>query len=316
MASSPYKRRLLTNWETVLDRLDAMKLFIRVAEAGSFSKAATDMNIGQPTVSRRIQDLEQRLGAELFLRTTRSLSLTEAGQRFYVRAQEILTEFEDAEAEARGLDQEPVGLLRITAPQSLGRLVIAPTLTAFLKLYPLIKVDMLLDDMITDLVGEGVDLAFRFGRLADSSLMAKRMGEAGRGVWASPEYLQDRGTPRTPADLVEHELLNFRQPNAGVPWEFEKDGETVMVPADGRLRASSGDVLRQAALDGLGVFYGPDYLICEDAMAGRLVRLLPDWKCPGVAISCVWPGGGRLRGKAKLLADHVGDALKFAPKPD
>jgi DNA-binding transcriptional LysR family regulator len=166
--------------------MDAMRLFLRVADAGSFSRAAQDLGIGQPTVSRRIQDLEHRIGAELFLRTTRARSLTEAGERFRERATRILSEFDEAEAEARGLDQEPVGLLRLTAPHSLCRRIIAPQLAKFLALYPHIRIDLVEDDRVVDLVEEGVDIAFRFGALPDSSLMAKKLGETRRRAWASP----------------------------------------------------------------------------------------------------------------------------------
>jgi len=180
-----------------MDRLDAMRLFLRVADSGSFSRAANDLGMGQPTVSRRIQDLEHRLGAELFQRTTRALTLTEAGARFHERAQAILAAFDDAEAEARGLDHEPVGLLRLSAPHSLTRRLIAPRIASFLKLYPHVRIDLLSEDTMTDLVGEGVDLAFRLGTLADSSLMAKRMGETRRALWASPGYLATFATMRS-----------------------------------------------------------------------------------------------------------------------
>ena len=142
-----------------------MRLFLRVADAGSFSKAASDMGIGQPTVSRRIQDLEHRLGAELFQRTTRALNLTEAGQRFYERAGTILAEYEDAEAEVRGLEHEPVGLLRISAANSLARRLIAPQIATFLEKYPHVRCDVISEDALTDLVEEGVDLAFQGRRL-------------------------------------------------------------------------------------------------------------------------------------------------------
>lgn len=296
-----------------MDRLDAMRLFIRVADAGSFSKAASDIGIGQPTVSRRIQDLEHRLGADLFQRTTRSLKLTEAGERFYGRAQSILSEFDDAEAEARGLDHEPVGMLRLTAAHSLGRLVIAPQIASFLKLYPHIKIDLLLDDMQTDLVEEGVDLAFRLGNLEDSSLMAKRMGQADRRIWAAPAYLKERGTPASPADLADHDALLYRHHSGPLRWTLgcENTGETVEIEMDGRFRASSGDALTQAAVDGMGLLLAPDWLVCEHVRAGSLVCVLPNWGLPPHAIHCVWTSG-KLKGKAKLFAEHLADSLRFA----
>ncbi len=293
-----------------MDRIDAMRLFLRVADAGSFSKAAADLGIGQPTVSRRIQDLEHRLGADLFLRTTRALALTEAGTRFYGRARDILAEFDDAEAEARGLDHEPVGLLRITAPQSLGRLVIAPALNSFLKLYPHIRIDMILDDTFTDLVEEGVDLAFRIGTLPDSSMMARRMGETPRNLWASPAYLKEYGTPNHPEELADHDAILFRQHASDRVWTFENGKETASVKVDGRFRASSGDVLVQAAIDSLGILLTPEWLVLPNVRAGELVRVLPEWTAPAASIHCVWTSG-KLKGKAKLFAEHMADALKF-----
>jgi len=293
-----------------MDRLDAMRLFIRVADAGSFSKAASDMGIGQPTVSRRIQDLEHRLGAELFQRTTRALNLTEAGNKFYERAGVILAEFDDAEAEARGLDHEPVGMLRISAANSLARRLIAPQIATFLDLYPHIKCDVIAEDTLTDLVEEGVDLAFRLGELADSRLMAKRMGAVQRLVWASPAFLEKYGTPETPEELYDLPALIFRQSPSARDWTLLNGVQQVTLKMDGRLSASSGEVLLQGALDGLGLFYAPDWLVCADAVEGRLQRVLPDWTGTPLPVNAVWTSG-KLRGKAKLFAEHMADCLRF-----
>tara|TARA_R110000803_G_scaffold24089_5_gene58510 strand:+ start:2074 stop:2967 length:894 start_codon:yes stop_codon:yes gene_type:complete len=296
-----------------VDRIDAMRLFIRVADAGSFSKAASDLGLGQPTVSRRIQDLEASLDAALFLRTTRSLSLTEAGERFYKRAGDILAEFDDAEAEARGLDHEPVGLLRISCVSSMARLVIGPRIASFMKQYPHVRVDVLTDDAYTDLVGEGVDLAFRIGTLVDSSLMAKKVGEAPRALWAAPDYLQARGTPLHPRDLAQHDAVLFRQ-TATNEWVLSRDGETVSVKVDGRFKASSGDLLLQAAQNGLGLFLSSSWLVSDCVNDGSLVRVMPEWTATPSPIHCVWTSG-KLRGKAKLFADHIADALRFETPP-
>ncbi|MBU2604520.1 MAG: LysR family transcriptional regulator [Alphaproteobacteria bacterium] len=292
-----------------MDRIDAMRLFIRVADAGSFSKAASDLGLGQPTVSRRIQDLEASLDAALFLRTTRSLSLTEAGERFYKRAGDILVEFDDAEAEARGLDHEPVGLLRISCVSSMARLVIGPRIASFMKLYPHVRVDVLTDDAYTDLVGEGVDLAFRIGTLVDSSLMAKKVGEAPRALWAAPDYLAARGMPQHPRDLAQHDAVMFRQTTTN-EWVLSRDEETVSVKVDGRFRASSGDLLLQAAQNGLGLFLSASWLVSDCVNDGSLVRVMPEWTATPSPIHCVWTSG-KLRGKAKLFAEHVADALRF-----
>ena len=292
-----------------MDRLDAMRLFQRVADLGSFSRAAADLGMGQPTVSRRIQDLEHQLGAELFHRTTRALSLTEAGQRFYERAIDILDSFDEAEAEARGLDNEPVGMLRISAPNSFAKLVLTPTVAPFLA-NPHIRMDMMTDDTYTDLVTEGIDIAFRLGELEDSSLMAKRLMVAHRGIWASPSYAASNGMPQTPAELKDHQGLIFRQSIQGQQWTLRHagTGETARVQMDGRFRGSSGDTLLHAAIDGLGIFIGPDWLVCPHVRSGELVRVLPDWRGSDLPLSVVWTSG-KLRGKSRLFVDHVQAAL-------
>ncbi|MEM1037466.1 MAG: LysR family transcriptional regulator [Pseudomonadota bacterium] len=293
-----------------MDRIDAMRLFIRVADAGSFSRAAADLSIGQPTVSRRIQDLEHQLGAELFHRTTRALSFTEAGERFYKRAQDILSDFDEAEAEARGLDKEPVGMLRISAPHSFAKIVITPEIGPFLKQYPHIRIDLITDDTYTDLVTEGVDVAFRLGELVDSALMAKRLLVAQRGIWASPSYVEERGMPTTPDELKEHEGLVFRQSLQGQQWTLYhcETGEERRIQMSGRLRGSSGDTMLQGAVDGLGIFVAPDWLVCPHVANGELVRIMPDWKGADLPLSVVWTGG-KLRGKTKLFVEHVKRAV-------
>ncbi|WP_018148276.1 LysR family transcriptional regulator [Henriciella marina] len=294
-----------------MDRLDAMRLFIRVADTGSFSKAAADLEIGQPTVSRRIQDLEAQLGAELFLRTTRALSLTESGAKFYDRARSILEAFEAAEAEVRGLDNDAVGQLRISVPHSLSRVVIAPALASFMRRYPDLSLDVMSDDSYTDIVQEGVDLAFRLGELADSSLMAKRIALSPRKLWASPIYIAQQKDVSRPGELSPEDALHLRQQTGAAVWEMthKESGEVETLRAAGRFRASSGDVLIQGAQDALGYILAPDWLVCEKVRDGQLARLLPEWEAAELPLHVVW-SGGKLKGKARLLADHIGEAMK------
>jgi DNA-binding transcriptional LysR family regulator len=294
----------------ILDRIDAMRLFIRVADAGSFSRAAADLELGQPTVSRRVQDLEAALGTTLFQRTTRALSLTEAGERFYRRATDILAEFDEAEAEARGLEHSPVGLLRISCSHSFGRRVIAPEVPGFLALWPSIRVDLISDDALTDLVAEAVDIAFRLGELRDSRLMAKKVGEAAQAVWASPSYLERYGTPQHPSDLDRHHAVVFRHMRQTV-WDLTNGREHVEARVDGPFRASSGETLLEAAAGGIGLLLAPAWLASECTGAQRLVRVLPDWQGPSLPIHAVWTSG-KLRGKAKLFVDHVEPAITAA----
>ena len=286
-----------------------MRLFVRVADAGSFSKAAADLGIGQPTVSRRIQDLEAQLDAVLFLRTTRALSLTEAGERFYRRAVDILAEYDEAEAEARGLEHEPVGLLRISCSHSFASRVIAPEIASFMRIYPHVRFDVIGEDSLTDIVGEGVDLAFRLGELDDSSLMAKKMADAPRALFASPAYLERKGTPREPAELAAHDALIFRHARSTV-WTLTNGNRQEDVRVDGPFRASGGEILMQAAKDGLGILLAPAWLVSDCVGDSSLVRVLPDWRAQSLPIHAVW-AAGKLRGKAKLFADHVAERLKL-----
>lgn len=293
-----------------MDRIDAMKLFVRVAEAGSFSKAAVALGVGQPTVSRRIQDLEAQLDVILFQRTTRALSLTEAGERFYRRAVDLIADYESAEAEARGLQHEPVGLLRISCSNSFARRVIIPSIPPFLEKYPKIRFDVISDDALTDLVEEAIDLAFRFGQLRDSRLMMRKLADTPRALWASPDYLARRGTPTAPADLADHDAVLFRK-GMYSDWTLSRGEEEVNVRVDGPFAASGGDNLVQAAQAGLGILMAPNWLVSGCVNEGQLVRILPDWEMESLPVNCVWTAG-RLRGKTKLFADHVTEALKAA----
>ncbi|MEQ9506090.1 MAG: LysR family transcriptional regulator [Hyphomonas sp.] len=287
-----------------------MRLFIRVSDAGSFSRAASDLELGQPTVSRRIQDLEESLGTTLFQRTTRALSLTEAGTRFYKRATDILTEYDEAEAEARGLEHEPVGLLRISCSHSFARRVVAPAAASFLAAWPNIRVDLISDDSLTDLVAEGVDIAFRLGELRDSSLMAKKVGEAAQVVWASQSYIDRRGMPQHPDELAGHDAVTFRH-SRHTTWDLRRGNESIETRVDGPFRASSGETLLEAAAGGLGLMLAPAWLASECTGEIRLVRVLPDWHGPSLPIHAIW-SSGKLRGKAKLFVDHAEPAITAA----
>jgi len=295
-----------------MDRIDAMRLFVRVADSGSFSRAAADLGMGQPTVSRRIQDLEAQLDAVLFLRTTRALSLTEAGERFYRRAVDILAEYDEAEAEARGLEHDPVGLLRISCSHSFAHSVVAPEIASFMRLYPHVRFDVIGDDTLTDIVGEGVDLAFRLGELTDSSLMAKKLADAPRALFASPAYLERKGTPLVPSDLEKHDALIFRHARSTV-WTLTNGNQQENVRVDGPFRASGGEILIQAAEDGLGIVLAGGWLVSDCIGKNKLVRVLSEWQAQSLPIHAVW-AAGKLRGKAKLFADHVAERLKDMEK--
>jgi DNA-binding transcriptional LysR family regulator len=293
-----------------VDRLDAMRLFVRVADLGSFSKAADEANIGQPTVSRRIQELENHLGVQLFLRTTRALSLTEAGQRFYVRTARLISDLDEAETEVRGLDREPVGLLRITASNAFARFLLAPALPEFLASFPHVRIDIVATETRLDLVGEGIDLAFRLGELEDSSLTARKLGTSQRHVFASQDYLARFGRPESPEALHSHSCIVFNTSPSAARWSLSRGTKTVSIEVDSRLRLSSGELIRETVLAGLGIAMVPCFLFRADMKSGDVEAVLPEWTANPVALHAVWASGRNLPRKARAFLEFIEARLK------
>ena len=256
----------------MLDRISGMEVFAKVALLGSFSAAARALGMSQSMATKHVDAIEDRLGARLFQRTTRRLTLTEAGRRYLEACERILGEIEEADAEAAADVAEPRGLLRLNAPLSFGFRQVVRALADFAALYPQLTVDLGLTDRFVDLVEEGWDLAIRLGMLRDSSLIARRLAPASVVLCGSPDYLGRHGVPKTTADLAAHNCLGYTMPSAtaGDRWSFGVDG-SVAVPVAGNLRANNGDALRAAALAGQGLIYQPTFLVGEDLRAGRLV---------------------------------------------
>src|SRR5215468_11331231 len=251
-----------------------MALFARIVERGSLSAAARDLGLSKSLVSRRLGQLEDRLGARLVNRTTRRLGLTEIGREFHERARRVLLEADEAEACARDASEELRGRLRIAAPVSFGHLHLAPALAAFLAEHPKVEVDLELNDRFVDLVGEGYDLAIRSGQLEDSSLILRPIAESRIRLAAAPAYLGGHGTPRSPGDLVRHACLVYgNQPVAKV-WRFRVEGKWVAPAIRPRLVANNGDVLCRAASEGLGIVALPSFILGPAIAAGRLRPLL------------------------------------------
>jgi DNA-binding transcriptional LysR family regulator len=249
-----------------------MEVFAKVAAVGSFSSAARALGMSQSMATKHVDAIEDRLGARLFLRTTRRLTLTEAGRRYLEACERILAEIEEADGEAAAEVAEPRGVLRLNAPLSFGFRQVVPALADFAELYPQLTVDLGLTDRFIDLVEEGWDLAIRLGMLRDSSLIARRLAPAQVVLCASPDYLARRGHPKTAAELAAHNCLGYTMPSAAGAdrWLFGADG-SVAVPISGNLRANNGDALRAAALAGQGLIYQPTFLVEGDLRAGRLV---------------------------------------------
>jgi len=296
------------------DRLAALTAVVRVAECGSFSAAAARLNQSKSVVSRQVSALEASLGVRLFQRTTRALTLTEAGRRYVERVAPLLAELEQADQCLSALQAAPRGLVRLSAPMSFGIRHLAPALPEFLARYPELEIDLAMNDRFVDLVEEGFDLALRIGRLAPSSLVARRLAPLRRVVCASPAYLAAHGTPRTPDELSRHQCLGYTTLNPAGDWRFvTPEGRPWPVSAGGRLRANNGDTLRQAALAGLGLINQPSFIVGADLQAGSLVSLLTEFITQDGGIYAVWPGGRHLAPKVRVLIEFL--AERFGPRP-
>jgi DNA-binding transcriptional LysR family regulator len=252
-----------------MNRLGAMEAFVRVVDAGSFCGAAKQLRIGQPAVSKTIAQLEERLGVRLLLRSTHGLAPTEAGRNFYDRAKRSIEEAEAAELAARGTAAALSGRLRVCAPLTFTRLHVMPRLSVFLAEHPSLDVDVVLEDRDTDLIEAGIDVALRIGRLIDSALTARKIGQCQRRVIGTPAYFAARGVPRTPADLAAHQAIIYEQRDGGASWAFRKGTSETTVTLSGRLRVSASEGIREGVLAGLGVCYGLRVGVRAGAEIGR-----------------------------------------------
>jgi DNA-binding transcriptional LysR family regulator len=290
--------------EARMDRMASMAVFTKVVGTGSFSAAAREMKLSQASVTKQIQELEGWLGARLLNRTTRRLSLTEAGDGFYERCMRILDAVEEARSAAGALQTVPRGRLRINAPVSFGLLHLAPVVTEFLKLYPEVSVEMLVNDRVVDLLEGKFDVGVRIGRLRDSSLIARRIAPIRLAVCAAPEYLARHGVPRTPDDLASHNCLEYTYFESRGEWRLlDPAGKEIVVPVSGQYLANNADVLRCTAIAGGGIILVPTFLVGEDLRSGRLTRLLPDYPPPEQALYALYPPGRHLSAKVRSFVD-------------
>jgi DNA-binding transcriptional LysR family regulator len=289
-----------------MDRLAAMEIFVRAVDSGSFSGAAKQLRIGQPAVSKTIAQLEDRLGARLLLRSTHGLTPTEAGRNFYNRAKRSIEEAEEAELAARGAAATLLGRLRFCAPLTFARLHIMPRLPAFLAEHPSLDIDAYLDDHDIDLVATGIDVALLIGRLADSAVTARKIGECQRHVVATPDYFAARGAPRTPTDLLTHEAIVYEQRDGGTAWIFQQGTSSeTSITVNGRLRVSAGEGVRAAVLAGLGLAVVSEWLFGPELQSGAVVPVLQDWLLPPVDLWAVFPAGRQASAKARAFASFI-----------
>lgn len=296
-----------------MDRLDDMVTFIKVVDTHSFTAAATKLGVSKSVVSRRMSDLENRLGARLLNRTTRRLSVTEVGQAFYERCARIVTDLDEAERAVTNLHAAPRGTLKLSAPVSFGRLHLASAVAAFLGMHPAIDIEMDLNDRAVDLVDEGYDLAIRIGRLKDSTLIARKLAPSRRVVCGSPDYFRRRGMPRHPDDLTEHDCLIYANTPLAEQWQFQVNGEVRPVKVSGRLKVNNGDMLREAAIAGLGIAVMPTFLVGDALSTGALTCVLYDHTVTTAGVHAVYPHNRHLSPKVRAFVDFL--AARFGPLP-
>jgi DNA-binding transcriptional LysR family regulator len=300
-----------------MDRLANMDAFVRVAETKSFSEAARRLRSSKSLVSRQVAALEAEFGVRLFHRTTRSLSLTEEGRGYHAQVARILTEIEEANLSVSKLQAAPRGRLRVSAPMSFGILHIGPAIHDFLARYKEVELDLSLNDRFVDVVDEGFDLAIRVGRLSDSSLVTRKLGQYRMMLCASPTYLKQRDALRDPDDLKQHQCLCYSTNSLVPEWQFvSKDGKPWSVQINGPLHANNGDVLRAAALQGLGIVYLPSFIVGPDVQASTLATLLPEFVPTDTAIHAVYPSSRHLSPKVRAFIDFLAERYGLRPHWD
>lgn len=295
-----------------LDDLVSLALFARVVEAGSFTAAARALGLSKSAVSARVARLEDRLGARLLHRTTRRLSLSQAGAALYERAARMVAAANDAAELAEGTSREPRGRLRISAPVTLAQMFLGPVLAEFLRAQPSVQIDLDASDRMVDLVAEGFDLAVRIANLRDSSLVARKLATDRLVVVGSPSYLARAGTPRSVADLAQHNCLRYAQVSGSAEWGF-RGFERVRQVVEGNLVVSDGTVLREAAAAGLGLAVLPAFMVAAELASRRLVPVLEELPRREIGIFAVYPHRRNVPAKVRAFVDFL--VARFARAP-
>ena len=297
-----------------MDRFADMQMFVSVVETGSISAAADRLQLAKSAVSRRLADLEARLGVSLIQRTTRRLNLTDSGRAYYERCVAILADLEEAESAVSQAHQALRGRLKVALPHAFGLLHLAPLIQEFMTLHPEVRFELDFNDRQIDLLQEGFDLAIRIATLADSSLIARRLTPIRHAVCASPNYLARHGTPQAAADLVHHACLAYSNLSDPGLWTFRgPDGQPGSVRVPVRLSASSGSFLMRAAIAGEGLIHHPTFYLQDALRSGRLVRVLTDHTWPELAAYAVYPPTRHLSSRVRAFIDFVAERLAGEP---
>ena len=292
-----------------MDRLDAMHLFVRVAETGSFSGVAQQLGVARSVVTRQIAALEAHLGVKLMARSTRRLALTASGTSYLEKCRVILNLVEVAEADVAEERATPRGRIRVSVPLSFGLKRVAPLLLDFLRRYPEVGLDMDYSDRRANLIEEGIDLSIRIARRLEAGDVARRIGSGRMLVVAAPDYIARHGRPQHPAELAHHECLGYTAGNGSLAWQFLVDGQIESFPVRSRISANNGDVLTEAAAQGLGITCQPDFIADIFIAAGRVEAILADFPLPELGIYAVLPSNRHIPHRVRVLMDFLGERL-------
>ncbi len=296
-----------------IDIATSMRVFTAVVDAGSFVGAAQRLDLSRGMATRYVAQLESHLGVRLLHRTTRKLSLTEAGSDHYQRATQIIAMIEEAEGSAARASDGPRGTLRVTTPAVFGTHHLDRAVAAYLRRHPGVEVDLSINERIVDLVEEGFDIAVRVTRDVAPGLIARRLAPARLAIFASPAYLKTHGTPKLPEDLRSHNCLFYSGSTYRNDWRLSRKGEARTIRVAGNLRSNTGDVLMNAAIEGLGLIYEPTFLVHEALRQKRLVRVLPHWALDEFSVFAVYPNRKFLPPKVRSFIDFL--AERFGPVP-
>jgi DNA-binding transcriptional LysR family regulator len=296
-----------------MDKLEAMGAFVKVVASGSYAEAARRLGLTRSAVSKAVMELEQLLGARLLDRTTRRVTPTEAGLAYYERCVAILAQVDETEVQISRLHDEPKGVLKVNAPMSFGTLYLGDAVADFMIRYGDLKVELTLSDRFIDPLEEGVDVTVRIGMLVDSSLIARRIAPARIVLVASPGYLEQHGTPRSPADLVNHRCLSYGHTTSMQRWHLSEKGKQISVSIGACLSSTNGDALRDAAVKGIGIAQLPTFIVGRDIAEQRLQVVLPDNQPDDLTIHALYAPNRYLAAKTRVFIDFLVD--RFGKKP-
>lgn len=293
-----------------MDTIDAMRVFVAVVERNGFSAAADALDVSTAAVTRQVAALEKRLSTRLLHRTTRRVSPTSAGAAYYQRCVQLLAEFDALEASVSAQALQPSGRLRINAPVSYGIARLGALLPAYSARYPQVELDLQLSDRLVDMVEEGFDLAIRIIRQPAPNLIARQLGLVRIRLCAAPSYLAQRGTPSTPQDLSGHQCLSYTYSAGGDTLQLQGSEGELSIALQPHLRANNGEVLREAAIAGMGIIAQPDFIVDQALAAGLLVPVLPQWEVPPIGIHAVYSSRSHLAPKVRSFIDYLVECLQ------